>query len=262
MRIAAATALFVVICAASAAADPPPPTAPAADRLLGYYPPAARAAGVSGEATLGCGRDAHGALINCTLTSELPPGYGAAALALAAASVGDPVGHYGEGAAHLALPTTFHFTADPPAITPDVFSPRFGVPTIITRPQWARVSSSINFAKFYPRAAARARIRGHVDLACVVELDGTADCQVSAEDPPGFGFGEAALKIMPKVQDANPLVVNGVPLHRRRDQHPYPHSVLHASPPRLSPPAPQSAGEGDRRAAWWRGAGQGLDPSP
>ena len=213
MRIAAATALFVVICAASAAADPPPPTAPAADRLLGYYPPAARAAGVSGEATLGCGRDAHGALINCTLTSKSPPGYGfgAAALALAAASVGDPVGHYGEGAAHLALPTTFHFTADPPAITPDVFSPRFGVPTIITRPQWARVSSSINFAKFYPRAAARARIRGHVDLACVVELDGTADCQVSAEDPPGLGFGDAALKIS-RLFRFIPMQRDGVPV--------------------------------------------------
>jgi TonB family protein len=214
MRIAAATALFVVIAAASAAADPgPPPTAPAADRLLAYYPPAARAAGVSGEATLGCGRDQHGALINCTLTSESPPGYGlgAAALALAAASVGSPVGHYGEAAAHLALPTTFHFTADPPAITPDVFSPRFGVPTIITRPQWAKVSNSISFARFYPKAAARARIHGHVDLACVVQLDGAADCLVTSEDPPGLGFGDAALKIS-RLFRFIPMQRDGVPV--------------------------------------------------
>jgi TonB family protein len=214
MRIAAATAMFVVISAAGASADPPPsPPAPAADRLLGYYPPAARAAGVSGEATLGCGRSEHGALVNCTLTSESPPGYGfgAAALALAAASVGNPVGHYGESAAHLALPTAFHFTADPPAITPDVFSPHFGVPTIIQRPQWAKVSSSISFAKFYPKAAARAHIHGHVDLLCVVEIDGTADCQVTSEDPPGLGFGDAALKIS-RLFRFVPMQRDGVPV--------------------------------------------------
>src|SRR5580658_4374393 len=87
---AVTAAVFAVVVAASTAvADPPQPPPAGSPPVLGFYPQAALAAGVGGEATLLCARTEHGALVDCKLREEQPTGqgFGAAALALAAQSV-------------------------------------------------------------------------------------------------------------------------------------------------------------------------------
>jgi protein TonB len=54
------------------------------------------------------------------------------------------------------------------------------------------------FASVWPRAAYEARVHGEVTLSCEVDRHGLAEhCDVAAEDPPGKGFGQAALLLRP-----------------------------------------------------------------
>lgn len=51
---------------------------------------------------------------------------------------------------------------------------------------------------YYPPAARRAGKTGHVILACSVTGGGRlTECVVAEESPPGWGFGEAALRMAP-----------------------------------------------------------------
>lgn len=60
-------------------------------------------------------------------------------------------------------------------------------------------ASSEELLRYYPEQAARLNIEGIASLHCTVTVAGTlTDCSVLAEDPPGFGFGEAALKMTPQ----------------------------------------------------------------
>ena len=78
-------------------------------------------------------------------------------------------------------------------------------------PYWIRTPNGDDFARYYPARAARLGVGGRAVAHCRVSATGAlVDCTVAEEDPPGFGFGEAALKIMPKFK-MRPLVVNGVP---------------------------------------------------
>src|SRR5947209_581694 len=106
----AALGLAGVLVAGAALADPPVPSPPSAHppsaeppsaaalaaqqqaAVLAFYPPAARAAGIEGQATIRCTRNAHMAMQACTLVSETPAGqgFGAAALAMAARSPDNP----------------------------------------------------------------------------------------------------------------------------------------------------------------------------
>jgi TonB family protein len=54
------------------------------------------------------------------------------------------------------------------------------------------------FASVWPRAAYEARIHGEVMLNCEIDMHGLAErCEVASEDPPGKGFGQAALQLRP-----------------------------------------------------------------
>ena len=61
---------------------------------------------------------------------------------------------------------------------------------------WVKLPDPVALYAAYPAAALKARQGGVVRLACVVGLDGKAkDCRVASEDPPGYGFGDAALSV-------------------------------------------------------------------
>jgi TonB family protein len=211
MRIAASLAALAV--ASAAAADPPPAASPPqrtppdhAARLLAYYPTAARAAGVSGYAVLHCGHSEHAALVGCTVAYETPPGsgFGAAALALADASVDDPA-HRSDRSRDAPRPITFRFTANPPAVTPDVFAR-----PMIIEPDWAAAVAPIN--PVYPKAAFRAGVSGRATLSCEVSVEGRLqDCKVIDETPPGYDFGDAALKLS-RYFRMTPQLRDGVPV--------------------------------------------------
>ncbi len=207
---AALAAALALVAAAPAAADPawetagikPPPNAapkPApippehAAAMLADYPPAARAAGIEGKASLDCARMVHGAPDACVVVFEQPrgQGFGAAALALARRAPRNP-----------ALPVLpeknpawridFKFKLKPaPAITPDVLAP-LHVP-----PRWEKTADSQQILDAYPTAARDSRTEGFVVLFCAVAADGgMTDC-IAKTNVSRSGFEKAALKLAP-----------------------------------------------------------------
>ena len=59
-----------------------------------------------------------------------------------------------------------------------------------------RAAGKDDMSSYYPAAAMRVRQDGQARIACTVTPDGhLTDCSVVSEDPPAFGFGDAALKL-------------------------------------------------------------------
>jgi hypothetical protein len=66
----------------------------------------------------------------------------------------------------------------------------------ITKPSWMQTPTADQLAFLYPKAASRGgRPVGMGTMACDVDVKGQLEnCSVYQEDPPGLGFGEAAVK--------------------------------------------------------------------
>ena len=164
------------------------------DPVLAFYPAAAKAAGVEGQAVIRCKRDEHLALVACTLVSEDPPGqgFGAAALAMAAKSPQNPRLFLKDAAAEPSSDTTIQFVLRPPYITPDVTRMAHIVKSasIVTQPTNAQIQAE------YPPRALDNQMQGGAVIECVVTLTGKlAECHVYDEQPTGYGFGQAALDL-------------------------------------------------------------------
>jgi TonB family protein len=76
--------------------------------------------------------------------------------------------------------------------------------------QWLERPASNDFARFYPTRAIRVDRPGHVILICTIAEDGAANCTVGHENPPGWGFGESALRIARGFRAA-PQTADGAP---------------------------------------------------
>jgi len=84
----------------------------------------------------------------------------------------------------------------PPPVAPPVPEPAAPAPRAIANPQWSSRPSGEDVARFYPERAQRQGREGRVALDCQVTAKGAvAGCVVVSEEPQGFGFGEAALKL-------------------------------------------------------------------
>ncbi len=219
--VLAAASLASAQTDAPAAPQAAPPAAPSpghvnlTDPVLAFYPTAARAAGVEGQAVIHCKRDEHLALTGCTLVSEDPAGqgFGAAALAMAAKSAPNPRLLLKDAAAEPAADTTIKFTLRPPFITPDVTRMAHIVKSasIVSKPTNAQVQAA------YPPRALDNQIQGGAVIECVVMPTGKlAECHVYDEQPTGYGFGQAALDLAgdfvlkPRLIDGE--VVGGAPV--------------------------------------------------
>ena len=83
-------------------------------------------------------------------------------------------------------------------------------PAVIANPQWIQRPNGADFTREYPDRALEREREGRVVLDCVVASDGRINCSVSQEDPPGWGFGEAAVRIArsfrmsPRTEDGRP----------------------------------------------------------
>jgi protein TonB len=85
-------------------------------------------------------------------------------------------------------------------------------PSIITRPDWARIPSASQISRLYPKRAAREKVQGRVVLRCQVTKAGAlTECRVLSETPEGYGFGDAALKLS-KMFVMRPKTVDGAPV--------------------------------------------------
>jgi TonB family protein len=203
---AQALAMSLAFVGGSAVAGPVPPAAPAsaapirvmesaaAASVLANYPPAARAAGVEGQALIRCTHNEHLALKGCVLISETPAGqgFGAAALAMAAQSPDNPKLSFPDEPARPPEDLTITFTPRPPAISPDVTRMAHTITkaSIINQPTRAQIQAA------YPERALADQIEGGAAIDCVVTAAGKlVGCQLAAESPTGFGFGQATLDL-------------------------------------------------------------------
>jgi periplasmic protein TonB len=99
-------------------------------------------------------------------------------------------------------PTPIPVAVDPPPAPP--------TPSVITNPQWVERPSGRDFARYYPPRALEREQEGMVRLSCLVAADGRISCTVTSEEPPGWGFGDAALRISRHFRMA-PATRDGVP---------------------------------------------------
>ncbi|HEY1425782.1 MAG TPA: hypothetical protein VGF50_03840 [Caulobacteraceae bacterium] len=199
MRLAAAAVILLLVGSSTGRAEPPPgsvatPAPITTNPVIAYYPPAALAARLAGDATLSCDRAEHGALTNCKLVKETPAGagFGAAALALAAHAIEFPtlrVPIEDQGRVQV----LFGFAPSPPMISPDVLSePSWRTADV----EWMGFVDERELAWAYPVAARGSHKTGFVGLLCALSSTGWLSvCQVVEETPPGYGFGQAALSV-------------------------------------------------------------------
>lgn len=73
---------------------------------------------------------------------------------------------------------------------------------VITNPRWLARPGPREFERFYPARAREREKSGKVTLDCLVAADGALGCRVAREDPEGWGFGAAALRIAPSFRIA------------------------------------------------------------
>ena len=98
-------------------------------------------------------------------------------------------------------PTDIPVAVDPPPAPP--------TPTILD-PVWLEQPNARDYARYYPpRALDRGQV-GSATIECLVAADGRLSCRVLSETPPGWGFGEASLRVSRHFRLA-PATSNGLP---------------------------------------------------
>jgi TonB family protein len=204
---------------ATTPAHPSPPAPAAPDPSMAFYPAAARAAGVEGQVIIHCGRNAHLKLQGCTLVSEIPvgQGFGAAALAMAAANAPNPKVNTDDPYVTKPSDIQIHFSLHPPTVDPDLSQVAHMVSPakLLSQPTRDQITAA------YPARALADKVEGAAELICMVGADGLlSDCKVERERPSDYGFGAAALdlvkdyKVQPRALDGQPIrseVAFGVP---------------------------------------------------
>ena len=83
---------------------------------------------------------------------------------------------------------------------------------MITQPDWVRKPSGEDLERYYPDRAQRMNVEGRATISCTVDARGTLqNCAVTAEDPPGQDFGDAALR-MSRLFKMRPMTKDGAPV--------------------------------------------------
>jgi protein TonB len=99
-------------------------------------------------------------------------------------------------------PVEHHEPPPPPAPPPPPHTP------VVDNPDWLHKPNGDDYADYYPARAMELDKTGRVTLHCTVTAKGTlADCSAD-EDPPGYGFGDASLRIS-KLFKMKPLTADG-----------------------------------------------------
>lgn len=84
-------------------------------------------------------------------------------------------------------PTPIPVAVDPPPAPP--------TPAVLTGMVWLERPGARDYSRYYPPRAMDRGQGGTVVLDCLVSADGRISCSVVSEDPDGWGFGEAAMRI-------------------------------------------------------------------
>src|SRR6185312_6463421 len=85
-------------------------------------------------------------------------------------------------------------------------------PSMLSQPDWLSKPTGDDLAALYPKQAEANQIEGRATIRCSVTTDGLlADCSVVSEEPPGAGFGPAAVSMASRFR-MRPLTKDGRPV--------------------------------------------------
>lgn len=87
--------------------------------------------------------------------------------------------------------------------------------SVVTNPRTLREPSYDELMAVYPARALAAEIAGRASISCVATVAGTLrDCEATAESPPGYRFGQAAVAVSRHYR-VSPRTVDGVAAESR-----------------------------------------------
>lgn len=190
--------------------SPPMIDVPTPEQIMAVRP--ARAAGLEGRVwgQIKCGFTAEGRLVDCAPVQSSHPGLGLeqAVVSLADRFRLEPRFVQRWMGASVVFTVSFGPPwAEPPAppvlSLPPVEARRPAAPVqlpppggLIARPDWVRKPSAVAIERAFPEAALKAQETGWAVIECTIKPDGGMEaCIVTAEQPQGLGFGDAALAL-------------------------------------------------------------------
>ena len=179
-----------------------------------------------------CGFSPDTSLTGCRLLSEDPAGYGLSAAALKLTERFRTRGALMEDAL-LAKARIF--------LTFDFQNPKNGGadPVWLEKPNWVSFIPADRMTELYPAAAADSGIKtGRGVVTCTIAPDGALTaCSLESEDPPGKGFGQAALAAITSFA-VNPWSDEGRPVDGSKIRVPIRFNEVEPEPPPASAQAP------------------------
>jgi TonB family protein len=201
MIVAVAAAGFAFTPALAQDRDPDWLKKPSAEDLFSVWPTAAWERGEGGKASIRCTITIVGALRGCTVLSETPAGsgFGVAALALAPQFVMRPAMKDGKPVeAQVNIPIAF--AAPGKRLGSRLLGQEGGQQVrMIRNIRWLEAPSVADVQAAEPPKARADKTTGHVALQCALDKAGRlGDCETTAEEPRGYGFGAAARRLLPK----------------------------------------------------------------
>jgi TonB family protein len=107
-------------------------------------------------------------------------------------------------AARIAPQDTDGLATDGREVTVSIFFPPMPIPVsagpppappTMTAPTWLAQPTAQEFSRYYPPRAFNEGVSGSATVDCLVDGAGLLACTVVSEEPEGYGFGEAALRI-------------------------------------------------------------------
>jgi TonB family protein len=210
VTLSTATLSVVIASAASAqsATDCAAKLEKAREDIMAFYPPAAKAAGVEGSATITCRLTPQNARRDCTVVAESPPdqGFGKAALGIANAMQNDTDAHLTAEQTRRPKTETLLFRLSPPEILPNLFASR-----TVGYPSWRGRPSGDDIDLAMSKAGVRRGLSGQTTLLCEVADNGRMKaCAVTEETPAGAGFGRAAMSLASRFE-MTPMTNLGCP---------------------------------------------------
>ena len=165
---------------------------PSALELMAVYPNGVIERGGAGKATMSCEIAANGALRDCKVVSEDPPGqgWGLAALALAPQFLMHPPTKDGKPVAGGTVRIPINWARYTPSQTSTSRK-------LLTSAVWSRAPSHADVVAAYPRKAREARAGGDVTLRCRLKSDGRLHaCETALERPKGLGLAAGARELV------------------------------------------------------------------